>query len=107
MMPALRRKACIRVLIQAVFVVDRESAERITIIALCLNSSCFRQRVTKLRLCLFPADRDRRVFKEREGGIKARRGAMRRRVHQSNGHKFMATYLRQPTFCCHCKEFIW
>lgn len=50
---------------------------------------------------------DRRVFKEREGGIKGRRGAMRRRVHQSNGHKFMATYLRQPTFCCHCKEFIW
>ncbi|KAL9954223.1 hypothetical protein ACROYT_G041728 [Oculina patagonica] len=52
-------------------------------------------------------DRERRVFKEREGGIKGRRGAMRRRVHQISGHKFMATYLRQPTFCCHCKEFIW
>lgn len=52
-------------------------------------------------------DRERKVFKEREGGIKGRRGAVRRRVHQISGHKFMATFLRQPTFCSHCKEFIW
>ncbi|KAI1284986.1 Protein kinase C epsilon type [Halotydeus destructor] len=45
-------------------------------------------------------------FKER-AGLNRRRGAMRRRVHQVNGHKFMATYHRQPTFCSHCKEFIW
>jgi hypothetical protein len=45
-------------------------------------------------------------FKER-AGLNRRRGAMRRRVHQINGHKFMATYLRQPTFCSHCREFIW
>lgn len=36
-----------------------------------------------------------------------RNGAVRRRIHQVNGHKFMSTYLRQPTFCFHCKEFIW
>ncbi|KAK1795938.1 hypothetical protein P4O66_009044, partial [Electrophorus voltai] len=36
-----------------------------------------------------------------------RQRALRRKVHQVNGHKFMATYLRQPTFCCHCKNFIW
>jgi hypothetical protein len=47
-----------------------------------------------------------REFKERQG-FNRRRGAMRRRVHQVNGHKFMATFLRQPTFCSHFREFIW
>ncbi|XP_066155846.1 protein kinase C isoform X1 [Euwallacea fornicatus] len=47
-----------------------------------------------------------REFKERQG-FNRRRGAMRRRVHQVNGHKFMATFLRQPTFCSLCREFIW
>ncbi|CAN7999322.1 unnamed protein product [Ixodes hexagonus] len=47
-----------------------------------------------------------REFKQRQG-LNRRRGAMRRRVHQVNGHKFMATILRQPTFCSHCREFIW
>lgn len=36
-----------------------------------------------------------------------RNGAVRRRIHQVNGHKFMSTFLRQPTFCFHCREFIW
>ncbi|KAJ1107798.1 hypothetical protein NDU88_005187 [Pleurodeles waltl] len=48
--------------------------------------------------------RDRRIFKH---FTRKRQGAVRRRVHQVNGHKFMATYLRQPTYCSHCKEFIW
>jgi len=50
-MPALRRKATIRVLVQAVFVIDRESADWRTLIALYLSNSCFRQSVTKLRWC--------------------------------------------------------
>uniref|UniRef100_A0A8C1YKZ3 Protein kinase C n=1 Tax=Cyprinus carpio TaxID=7962 RepID=A0A8C1YKZ3_CYPCA len=33
--------------------------------------------------------------------------AVRRKIHQVNGHKFMSTFLKQPTFCFHCKEFIW
>ncbi|XP_067941966.1 calcium-independent protein kinase C-like [Watersipora subatra] len=48
-----------------------------------------------------------KVFKEKDGRWKKRRGAVRRRIHQVNGHKFMCIYFRQPTFCSHCGEFIW
>uniref|UniRef100_A0A3Q3X1Z0 protein kinase C n=1 Tax=Mola mola TaxID=94237 RepID=A0A3Q3X1Z0_MOLML len=39
-----------------------------------------------------------RVYKE---FTRKRHGAVRRRIHQVNGHKFMSTFLRQPTFCFH------
>ncbi|KAG9346216.1 hypothetical protein JZ751_008041 [Albula glossodonta] len=51
-------------------------------------------------------ENEERVFRERRRPRK-RQGAVRRRVHQVNGHKFMATYLRQPTYCSHCRDFIW
>ncbi|XP_071961788.1 protein kinase C epsilon type-like isoform X2 [Antedon mediterranea] len=49
-----------------------------------------------------------RVFRARENAMHKRRLAVRgKRIRQINGHKFMSTFLRQPTFCSHCKEFIW
>lgn len=94
-------------------VTERQSGDSGSLIAVYLSNSCFRQSAGKVQsnrnrvLLLLSTDRERKVFKEREGGIKGRRGAVRRRVHQISGHKFMATFLRQPTFCSHCKEFIW
>ncbi|KRZ05362.1 Protein kinase C-like 1B, partial [Trichinella zimbabwensis] len=66
-------------------------------------------RKAALQVGLRNATTSNRVFKEKAGAFigRQRRGAMRRRVHQVNGHKFMATILRQPTFCAHCREFIW
>uniref|UniRef100_A0A4W5KCV8 protein kinase C n=1 Tax=Hucho hucho TaxID=62062 RepID=A0A4W5KCV8_9TELE len=56
-----------------------------------------------LSVCLLASaanENEERVFRERIGP-RRRQGAVRRRVHQVNGHKFMATYLRQPTYCSH------
>jgi novel protein kinase C epsilon type len=48
-----------------------------------------------------------KTFKQNTQAFNRRRIAMRRKVHQVYGHKFMATYFRQPTFCSICREFIW
>ncbi|XP_075908009.1 protein kinase C epsilon type-like [Petromyzon marinus] len=56
--------------------------------------------------CLAKKSEELGTFRERPFARK-RQGAVRRRVHQVSGHKFMATYLRQPTYCSHCREFIW
>ncbi|KAF3844882.1 hypothetical protein F7725_008045 [Dissostichus mawsoni] len=52
-------------------------------------------------------DDDAIVKEKKKQFTRKRQGAVRRRIHQVNGHKFMSTFLRQPTFCFHCREFIW
>lgn len=49
----------------------------------------------------------KKLFKENVKAFDRRRIALRRKLHQIYGHKFMATYFRQATFCSICKEFIW
>ncbi|VDM55424.1 unnamed protein product [Angiostrongylus costaricensis] len=36
-----------------------------------------------------------------------RRNAMGRKIHEVVGHNFIASLLHQPSFCAHCKGFIW
>lgn len=44
----------------------------------------------------------------RNRSITNRRGAIKhQRAHEINGHKFVAKFFRQPTFCVFCKEFLW
>ncbi|KOX78985.1 Putative protein kinase C delta type like protein [Melipona quadrifasciata] len=42
------------------------------------------------------------------GAITKRRGAVKQnKVHVVRGHKLVAKFFRQPTFCAFCKDFLW
>ncbi|KAJ2939610.1 hypothetical protein O0L34_g14328 [Tuta absoluta] len=48
------------------------------------------------------------VRRSRAKRITQRRGAIKHhKVHDVNGHRFVAKFFRQPIFCAFCKEFLW
>ncbi|CAD5112691.1 DgyrCDS1915 [Dimorphilus gyrociliatus] len=50
---------------------------------------------------------DEEIIPQRPGFEKRRNAVKKAKVHEVQGHRFIAVFFRQPTFCSFCSEFIW
>ncbi|GLV42875.1 Protein kinase C delta [Carabus blaptoides fortunei] len=54
------------------------------------------------------SDQQELLQRSRGRDITRRRGAIKHnRIHEVKGHRFVAKFFRQPTFCAFCKDFLW
>lgn len=63
----------------------------------------------KLHLKVYYKRKESVALADRSAGadFQRRKAIKRRKIHEANGHKFMAIQFKQPTYCGHCNNFIW